>query len=97
MVLGLAELLEEQGVGSLVNQLLGTKELDGTGIDVACLQRPLLTILDKMLEGSALKVNQRLTDNGLVLAGTTLDVHHHGDGHTTSNPILSLASQMGDG
>ena len=93
----LAKLLKEQRVGGLVHQFLRTEELDGTRIDVARFERPLLAVLDEVLEGSALEVNQRLADNGLVLARTAFHVHHHGDGHTTGDPILSLAAQMGDG
>lgn len=48
----------------------------------------------KSLEGSTVQLHESLTDNRFHLTVTTLHVHHHGDGHTTSHPLVSRSSSV---
>ena len=81
-------LLKSQRSGRLVANLRRSPVLDRSGIEVAGLTSPLLTMCSETLEGRTLQFDERLADNGLHLTGTTLHVHHHRDGHTTGNPLL---------
>ena len=82
-------MLELQSLGRLVANLGRTKVLDRTGIYKAGLAGPLSAVLNELLEGSAVELNQSLADNGLHLTVTLLHVHHHGDRYTTGNPLVS--------
>ena len=42
----------------------------------------------ELLEGCTVELDEGLADNGLHLTCTTLHIHHHGDGHTTCNPLV---------
>ena len=81
-------LFEFEGDGGFVANLGGTPVLDGAGINVAGLACPLLTGGSEGLEGCSVELHERLADHGLHLAVTFLHVHHHGDGHTTCNPLV---------
>ena len=89
-------LLQLQSLGRLVANLGGTEVLDGAGIYEACLASPLGTMLNELLEGSAVQLNQSLADNGLHLTVTLLHVHHHGDRYTTGNPLVGRSNGVLD-
>ena len=50
----------------------------------------------EILEGSAVQLYESLANNGLVGTVTTLDVHHHGDGHTACDPLGSRSRSVLD-
>ena len=50
----------------------------------------------EVLERSAVKFNQCLADDRLVLAVSSLHIHHLGDRHAACNPLLSRLGQIGD-
>ena len=50
-------------------------------------QQPLVSVCLKEFERLAVKLNQSLADNRLVLAKSSLHVHHLCDRHTARNPL----------
>ena len=85
----LLSLLQLESLCGLVANLRWTPVLDRTWIYISCLLSPLLTLRSEELEWSTVELYESLADNWLVGTVTTLDVHHHCDRHTTSNPLSS--------
>ena len=81
---GLLSLLERERARRLVAELGLTVELDRTRVDEAHRVRPFVTVCGEVGEGLALKVYKRLLDHRLEFAVTTLHIHHHRCGDTTS-------------
>ena len=50
----------------------------------------------EVLERLSIQLYEGFADNRLVLAVSSLDVHHLGDGHTACDPLLSRLGQVGN-
>ncbi len=72
-------------------------ELDGTGASVVVVELPALAGLGELLEGKASELDEGLLDDGLVLALSSLHVHHHGDGAASGGPLVNGLAEVGDG
>ena len=90
----LLRLLENQRTRGLVTDLRRAKELDRTGVDEARRRSPLLAMSSEVGEGLTLEVYESLLDHRLHLAMTTLHVHHHRRGDTTSDPFVSRSGEV---
>ena len=76
-----------EGHSRLVADFGGTEVLNGTGIYIRCVDRPVVTLGCVFEEGCAIEMNESLLDNGFHLAVATFHVHHHGDRYTAGNPL----------
>ena len=89
-------LLKSQCLGSSVANLGRSVVLDSARIYEAGFLCPLCAMSLEELEGSSVKLNQSLLNNRLILAVSSLDVHHLGDGHTACNPLICRLGQVGN-
>lgn len=80
----------------LVAYLGSTEVLDGTGIGVAGVERPVVALRGELLERCAVEFDESLLDYGLHLAVAAFHVHHHGDGYTAGNPLNGRLGEVAE-
>ncbi len=88
--------LQSQRLCRGVTDLSGSVVLNSAGIDEGSLHRPFCSVCRKELERCAVKLNECLSDNGLIFAVSALDVHHLGDGHAACYPLFCRCREVGD-
>ena len=91
-----ALLFVDKGQRRLVTHFYRAEILDRTGICVASVVLPLLTLLGEFEERSTVKFNKSLADNRFHLAMTTFHVHHHSDRYTACNPVDGREGQIAE-
>ena len=81
----------------MVADLGGAVVLDRTRVDVAGVGiRPLGTMCLEVLEGCAVEFDEGLLDDRFHLTVTLLHIHHHGDRHTTGEPLGCRFGEVAD-
>src|SRR3712207_357835 len=87
-------LLESQCLCRLVAYVAWSPILYRTGIYIASILCPLVALSSKSLERLAVELNKSLANNRLHLAITTLHVHHHGNWHASSLPLIGTCLEV---
>ena len=80
-------LFQHQRFGRLVANLGRTEILYRTGIDIARVHSPLVTMCGEIFERSPIEANQRFLYNRFHFSVTAFHIHHHSHRHAPGNPL----------
>ena len=96
LLLYLFTLLKSQSSGCDIAYLGRSVVLDCSREYIRGLNSPLISVCFKIFEWLTIKLNKCFLDNRLVLAMSSLDIHHLGDRHTACNPLTCRCGQVGN-